>query len=454
MFEIGPLQYFFKNSTKKIYSDDEIVIRENNLVLITGPSGSGKSSLLSMLKGIIPIHSSGELKGKMFYNGESYSEESFKKNLKDIVFLFQNPFSQLIYPLVPEEFFFSMENFGFTLEQMDYQKKELDEKFNLSSFWHKKTTELSHGECQKLVLSSLLAIDPKVLLLDEPTAFLDPSARRDFYILLKKIKGTRTIVVVDHHVEEILPFADQVISLSSQGRISCDVDFLEKEEKFDEQLFYFKDTTTKMIQLKLSEMFFHYTDQKELLKNISLKISAGEIFVLKGKNGTGKSTLFKLIADLLKPTKGKVEIQKDNKIMRKKDRYKEIGFIFQNPETHFFYDTIGEELGTAITRDDVRKMLSLFLKDVDLNRSPFLLSEGEKRRLSILMTVVLNKTILLYDEPTFGQDQKSISIIKEMIRGLKEMGKIQCIISHDEKFIDSISKNVFELVDGNLVRSS
>lgn len=454
MFEIGPFQYKFKNSSKKIYCDQKMIIKENHLVLIAGPSGSGKSSFLQVLKGIIPKFSSGLLTGDILYKSKSL-DENFNQNLKRILFLFQNPFTQLIYPDVAEEFFFSMENFKFSREEMDLKREELKSSFNLDHFWHKKTAELSHGECQRLVLASLLAIGPEVLLLDEPTAFMDPGARSDFYGWLKKIKGSQTIIVVDHHIDEILPLADQVLFVSRSGQIT--EGFPERNNEKSLEFFSLVQSdalnlSEEKVQLKLSNISFRYQDQKQLLENISLSASSGDIVVIKGKNGKGKSTLFKIMAGLIKPLTGNVRIFKNNKELEAKNNFKEIGFIFQNPESHFFYDTIEEELKKISSHKNFELLLRNFLTGVDLSRSPFLLSEGEKRRLSILMTVLLDKTILLYDEPTFGQDQESISIIRESIHEFKKRGKIQIIISHDEEFIKSIKANVFHLEGHHLQR--
>jgi energy-coupling factor transport system ATP-binding protein len=172
--------------------------------------------------------------------------------------------------------------------------------------------------------------------------------------------------------------------------------------------------------------------------------------VLKGKNGKGKSTLFKLMAGLLKPLEGEIRLIKDKQMIPSKKHYKEMGFIFQNPESHFFYDTIEEEL-RGLGNEYLQVLVKCFLKGIDLTRSPFLLSEGEKRRLSILMTVFHNKSIIFYDEPTFGQDKESILLIRSIVLELQKMGKLQFIISHDESFINSLNAAVYELVDLKLV---
>ena len=349
-----------------------------------------------------------------------------------------------------------MENFHFTKEQMDQKKDELVKAFHLEPIWNKKTTELSHGECQRLVLASLLAINPKVLLLDEPTAFLDPAGREDFYRWLGIIKGSQTVIIVDHHLNEVLPFVDKILNVSAEGEVSIDGSDSVTLPIFNQDLArLIKPHQIKAIsELKISGLSFHYPDQKKLLENVSLNLKSGEISVIKGKNGKGKSTLFKIIAGMIKPISGKVEIHKNNKLIVTKKNFLEIGFVFQNPESHFFYDTIAEEFKNVADKENLKYFLSLFFKNINLSSSPFLLSEGEKRRLSILMTVILNKTIILYDEPTFGQDEESILIIKEMILFLQKLGKIQIIISHDHSFINSLEAQVFDLQDEHLTREA
>lgn len=450
MYEIGPLEYGFKSSPKKIICPKKINIEKNELVIIAGPSGSGKSTLLQLLKGIIPEFSSGVLSGTLLYKGHPLHGEYFETNLRDILFLFQNPFSQLVFPKACEEFFFSMENFNFTREEMDQRKEELKNYFDLDHLWDKKTTELSTGECQRLVLSSLLAIDPEVLLLDEPTAFLDPEARLSFYAWLTKMKGSRTIIIVDHHLDEILPFADKIIQVDAAGMIST-VQSLPIESLTQMSFPQIEVGLKKEIELNVDKLFFHYADQDRLLEDITLNARASDIVVIKGKNGKGKSTLFKLMASLIKPLKGKVQLCINHKNIPVNRQYKEIGFIFQNPESHFFYDTIEEELKLKSTDTKMYELLDIFFKNIDYKRSPFLLSEGEKRRLSILMTVFHDKSLLFYDEPTFGQDKTSIAIIREIILYLKQRGMVQFIISHDEAFINSLDAREFELRNCHLV---
>jgi energy-coupling factor transporter ATP-binding protein EcfA2 len=456
MYKLLPFSYSFKKSgkTKKIFLEKPISLGKNEIVAIVGPSGGGKTTLLKILKGIIPEYSSGVLEGEVFFHDRPLHGIHFQENLKKILYLFQNPFSQLIYPTPEEEFLFSMENFNFTREEMTIQKEKFEELFNLKNVWGKKTSQLSNGECQKLVLASLLAINPEVLLLDEPTAFLDPEARAEFYEYLEKIKDERLVIIVDHHVDEIKGLVNRVIEVSSTGEIQ-EIKTLQETSNIPYGEFSISDIALPKfsdLKLQLSKASFFYSKKAGLLNDVNLEIKSGEIVAIKGKNGVGKSTLFKLISGIISPILGQVKLESGGKIFTNRKIFSNVGFIFQNPEAHFFFDTIEEELKQSFKNVHSQAIKDLlihhFFHEIDLQKSPFLLSEGEKRRLSILMTVFLGKAVLLYDEPTFGQDENSINSIASLMLELKKLGLIQIFISHDGTFIKKVADKVFVLESG------
>lgn len=426
------------------------------MVAIVGPSGGGKSTFLKMLKGIIPEYSSGILEGEVTFHDRPLSGVNFHENLKKILYLFQNPFSQLIYPTPEEEFLFSMENFNYTRDEMNSEKEKFEELFNLTKIWGKQNSQLSNGECQKLVLSSMLAINPEVLLLDEPTAFLDPEARAEFYHFLNEIRGDRLVIIVDHHVEEIKGLVTRIVEVSIDGKISEreDLNFSQSMKIENIDLGKVDIPRFSSLQFKLENLSFAYSAKSSLLKNLNVEFLSGEIVALKGQNGMGKSTLFKLMAGIVDPNSGNVIFEINDKKSKNKKVFPNVGFIFQNPESHFFFDTIEEELRQSfkhIKSSELKQsLLQRFFHEIDLNKSPFLLSEGEKRRLSILMTVFLGKGLLLFDEPTFGQDQKSIQEIVLLMKELKKLGLIQIFISHDNNFIKEVADRVFLLDSGSL----
>lgn len=456
MYEISPFHFSYRTNgkTKKIFSESPIIFGPNDTVLITGPSGGGKSTFLQLLKGIIPQFVAGKLEGQIHFKGKPLHGEVFDQNLKSIVYLFQNPFTQIIYPYADEEFFFSMENFNFSHDEMTKKKEFFEQHFNLGALWGRKTNELSNGECQKLVLSSLLAINPEVLLLDEPTAFLDPEARAEFYQLLSAFKKDRMLAIVDHNVNEVLPLVNRIIFVSEEGKISeiKKSDFKTQIEIAELSL-KLQNTESNIEELNLKNIHFSYGDRK-LYSDLSAQFKKNEIVVIRGKNGAGKSTLFKLMATIIKPQKGEVSAQMGGKTIKGKKLFNEVAFIFQNPESHFLYDTIEEELNQAAQKtfaeSEKKTLLDSFFHELNIKKSPFLLSEGEKRRLSLVLALFQGKSLFLYDEPTFGQDVRSTQLIASLMKTIRSYGALQVVISHDEEFIKNIADKVLTLEEGTL----
>lgn len=451
MIRVTPFTFsyiHFENGVKKINKclqmNEELKLGSKGLILISGNSGSGKSTLLNIIKGLIPIHIKGEFDGEVWIENTLLTKENVEKFNQKIVYLFQNPFSQLIHQDPTLEMAFTMENLKIPSDDFEKIKKNIITKLSLENRLDVYTNQLSNGECQKLVLGSLIAISPKVLLLDEPTAFLDPSARENFYSIIAKLKENHLIILVDHHVEEVLPIVDRVITVKNQivyfeSALETKV---EVEQKNSSPIF---PEIKEKIEFKLDKLSFSYNQERELLKNVSMQAIGGECIVIKGNNGLGKSTLFKIMAGLL-PVKTGLQLKINNELVKKNKILLYSGFVFQNPESNFFFNTLAEEVSPLENTD----LLKLFFNESDYNRSPYLFSEGQKRRISILINLALKKKILFLDEPTFGQDDENKKIIADIVLSLKKMGALVFMISHDNKFIQSVADRIFKLEDGTL----
>jgi energy-coupling factor transport system ATP-binding protein len=296
---------------------------------------------------------------------------------------------------------------------------------------------MSHGECQKLLLASLLALSPEVLLLDEPTAFLDPLERKRFYEILEILKKEHLVILIDHHVKEIISKIDILITVDEMGEIVLQKDIILPESAILPTYIMPQITKGSAFDIHIDNLHFSYEKYFELINIKNEVIRSGEIVIIKGKNGTGKSTLLKLISGLLVAPKNSIIIKRDGNAITPKQFYKEVAYIFQDPESSFLFDTLKEELGGE----------SFWFTAKELERSPYLFSEGEKRRISIFSALSQNKNILLYDEPTFGQDQKNIKMLTDIILNLKKMNKLQIIISHDEDFIEKVGDRILSLKD-------
>ncbi len=441
MLKIEPFQFYYENTPNKVLTlKHQIHFEKNGIVLISGKSGSGKSTLLSLIKGIIPEYIPGKLSGNII--------EDHEKIKNQIVYLFQNPFSQIIHSDPLFEFAFTMENLKIEKEMFLKKKKEYEVKMNLGEIWNKDTSQLSNGECQKLVLASILAIGPKVILLDEPTAFLDPESRKEFYQILRGIKNTHLILIVDHHIDEVKEILDRTLFVSENG----DIEEVNKDIVYDLMRSHGVQHSSFPLNRSSSQFTFYfqnveykYPGQEKLLGPINTFFRSGEVTVLKGRNGSGKSTLLKIIAGIITNYRGKIELKENDKVISLKKLNQLVGFAFQNPENNFFYDTLNEEFSKKLD------LIGEFNSEEELSRSPYLFSEGQKRRISLLINLVLDKQIFLIDEPTFGQDLENIEKIENMIKSLRSANKMVIVISHDDKFITKIADRVLELKNGSLL---
>ncbi len=427
MLNISPFEFFYPGAVEATLAlATPLALPEKGLHLLTGPSGSGKSTLLSLIKGLCPHYTPGKFTGQIQYNNEIVDKYFVHKKQNEIVYLFQNPFHQIIYQNSQLEFCFTAESQKISYEQFVQHKTSIEHTFGLSKMWNKKTSELSLGQAQRLLLGSLLVTNPKVLLLDEPTAFMDKPARELFYVMLAELKEKYLVLLVDHHINEVKPLVDSFIVVDQQGRISHQdrftidaLDFSKLKQSYPGSII------SEGYQINLNQVSFAYKKNEPILSDISLSVKAPEIIAITGENGSGKSTLLKLIVGTLKAT--------------------HVGYVMQNPEDNFICDTAKEEL-----QETDKDLVNIFFQDKNLNVSPFSLSEGEKRRLSLLVHLNPNKKVILYDEPTFGLDEKNKFSVAESLLKFREKNILQIVVSHDDAFISAIADRVFTLKDGKL----
>lgn len=446
IFEVNNFEFQYPFSDKKISFPQKFNINLGDTILISGASGGGKSTFLYALKGLVPNIISGTIRGELLFYGKPITEVSTLLKVK-IALLQQNPDSQMISRLVLDELAFGLENLKYNRDEILKKINNYATLFSINYLLNRSISSLSGGEKQKVALVSLLLTDPEVLLLDEPTAFLDPESVLPLLEFLKKLKGKITIIIIEHNLHylyELCPLTHH-LTINADGIITqlSDVNLSSYNFELFQNQEIVKNTNNQLGQKILEIKNLNY---KSLLQNINFNLYNNEILGIIGKSGSGKSTLLKIIARLIK-TKELIYLNSQEiYTINYKRFYGQLGLLFQNPENHFLFDTVKREL------DNDYNLLNLFDLERVSNQNPFTLSEGQKRRLSVgILCLAKYRKILLLDEPTFGQDESNKQILIDLIFRLRNSGMSFIIVSHDYFFIEKICNRVLKIKNKTIV---
>ena len=441
MIRAEKLTFNYEQSDDGI-KDIDFSVKESEVILLAGDSGSGKSTLLKCLNGLIPETVAGSLEGNLYFEDKKYSElRMFELNEK-IGSVFQNPRSQFFTTNSTAELVFPMENYGYTKKLMDERLEALTEKFGLHPLLNRNIFEISSGERQLLALASAMALNQKAVIFDEPSANLDyGNAMKLGKIISGMKKSGITVIVADHRFYYLKGFIDRVF-LIEDGRLSqfdSEVEF--KKSKYDTRNFDLFDldlpvpeksvNTEKIAGLK-------NVSYKNVLTDISLELKKGEVSVLVGNNGVGKTTLAKLLCKTVKPDIGEVNI---NGLPF---------YIMQDPDFQLFGTSVYNELALV---NDNEEAIAETLKYLGLydykDKHPFDLSGGQKQRLQIGMAMLCDKPLIIFDEPTSGLDIVSMKKVAREIVRLKENAAV-LVISHDYEFIRNVANRIIYLKSGKV----
>ncbi len=387
----------------------DLRIERGERVLLLGPSGAGKSTLLHAMAGLLPADS-GESAGSLSVDGRAG-------------IVFQDPQSQLVMTRADDEVAFGLENLGVPRERMWPRVAEVLTQVGFRYGLDRPTERLSGGEQQRLVLAGTLAPQPDVLLLDEPTANLDPAGAQIVRDVLKDVDTT--LVLIEHRLAEVLPLVDRVVVLTAEG-IRADgppslLDGPLGDELAREGVWVPGRPLERLPASHMGEPVLETNGIKARgLSFPDLSLRRGEVVALTGPNGSGKSTLALVCGGLLKPEAGSVSTRQG------------MGFVFQNPEHQFVTNSVRQELelgGTPPQR--VAELLErLRLSHLD-RANPFTLSGGEARRLSVATAIAKAPKLLILDEPTFGQDRRTWTELVELLAHLRQEGTGILAATHD-----------------------
>ena len=457
-------------------SDVDLDIAPGERVLVLGPSGSGKSTLMGGLAGLLGGAEEGEATGTLTVDGVAPAEARGRVGL-----LMQDPEAQVVLARVGDDVAFGMENLGVAREEIWPRVENSLEAVGLSVPLDHSTTELSGGQKQRLALASILAMGPGLLLLDEPTANLDPSGVAEVRAAVEKVveRTGATVVVVEHRVDVWASLVDRVIVVAD-GAIAADgpldeVLAQQGDALRERGIWLPGDDVAAEVGpapevppasseaapiARVADLTIGYDASAPVRSGIDLTIERGVSTCIVGANGAGKSTFALTLAGLLPPLEGAVEVETsdgtagDPHEWSSKQLLGRMSMVFQEPEYQFLAATVAEELAigpraAGMSEEEIAPLVDEHLEALGLTAlaraNPMTLSGGEKRRLSVATALISAPELLILDEPTFGQDRGTWLGLVRLLRAALERGVTLVSITHDPAFVAAMGQRVVDL---------
>ena len=508
LLQIENLTFQYPESKDYALQNVTFSVGQGELILLCGVSGCGKSTLFKLIKHeLAPFGRKG---GNISYDTVLMREYGKDMHCCEIGLVQQDPESQIVTDKVWHELAFGLENLGVSQNEMRRRVAEIAAYFDIESVINKKTSELSGGQKQILNLASVMIMQPKLLLLDEPTAQLDPIAAAEFISAVYKLNREfgLTVIISEHRLEDVLPIADRVLlmnngkleyngsargfpeffvgntshpmacALTASAKIygmlggTSDFPLTVREgrqfiiENYGNAVRSLPEKIQDMppkILLKAKNLYFRYQkDDADILKDLSFDIRCGEHICILGGNGAGKTTFLLIMSGLLKPYRGCV-VYKNKKISRYSDRelyHCNMAMLPQDPQTVFVKNSVYDELieicksmGTASGKcnDSVQEIAKRFGISHLLKRHPYDLSGGEQQKAALAKLILLQPEVLLLDEPTKGIDSCSKKQIADILNLLKNDGMTIVTVTHDVEFAAENADRCAFLFDGEIV---
>ena len=477
-------------------------IEQGEFLVLCGASGSGKSTLLRQLKAVLTP--SGKRSGEVLFHGVPLSQVPDRDQAAKIGFVMQNPDDQIVTDKVWHELAFGLESLGCDQKTMRARVAEMACYFGIQDWFHRDVATLSGGQKQLLNLAAIMAMQPEVLILDEPTSQLDPIAASDFLNTVRKINmelGT-TVIITEHRLEDIFPYADRAVVMDG-GRILADdtpsrvgqLLFARNHPMFTAmptpvRVFYgagcsgespltvrqgrswlsreFPEAPAKNTvpapalpeevgnpALVLKELWFRYEkDSPDILRGVSTQVPAGSLYAILGGNGAGKSTTLKAISGICRPYRGKITL-----FGKPMEKYKSselfrgcLAMLPQDPKSLFVKKSVREEL-EEMTKDTsaISEIARLCQIEALLDSHPYDLSGGEQQRAALAKVLLTKPRLLLLDEPTKGIDCFFKETFAKILADLKAQGITIVMVSHDVEFCARYADVVAMFFDGQIL---
>ena len=501
-FQIKDLSFSYPTAEgKESLHRVNLTIQKGEYIVLCGKSGSGKTTLLRQLKSVLAPH--GKRSGEILFNGTPLEKVDQRDQSSKIGYVMQNPDDQIVTDKVWHELAFGLESLGVDQKTMRARVAEMACYFGIQDWFHRDVANLSGGQKQLLNLASIMAMQPEVLILDEPTSQLDPIAASDFLNTVRKINielGT-TVIITEHRLEDIFPYADRAIVMDG-GKVIADdtprnIGKLLYEQKNDMfaamptpvRVFYgangegdcpltvregrnwlsktYADPQVSTLPaqplaeeienpaLSLKELWFRYEkDSPDVLRGVSAEVPRGSLYAIVGGNGAGKSTTLKAICGICRPYRGKVKV-----FGKPVEKYKSaelfggcLAMLPQDPKSLFVKKTVWEDLA-EMTKDEKQIAEVAAVCEIEglLDSHPYDLSGGEQQRSALAKVLLTQPKLLLLDEPTKGIDSFFKEKLADILCKLKAQGITIVMVSHDVEFCARFADMVSMFFNGQML---
>lgn len=444
------VSFKYDGAKENVLENINLTVEYGETVLLSGISGEGKSTLLSIINGVIPFVNSGEFSGSVEIDGKDFTKLKISERSKLIGTVLQNADEQIIYDLVNEEIAFGCENLNITSEEINRRVERFTTLMQIEK--NAKTKTLSGGQKQRLITASTLAMEQKIIILDEPLANLDTHTA---HILLKALRNLANsgyaVLIVEHRLDVVKNYIDKVMRIENKQLFtSTDINDLNSGIK---TIPHADGSLPGEVLIKGKKLFFAAGD-RNIIDGLDIEIRAGERIVLLGENGCGKTTLMRMLARLNKPNGGALSqtITKSKKANNK--WFSKVGYVYQNPTYQLFMPTLLSEISFKAKSEEIaREMINAFGLSGLEQRHPQSLSKGQKRRASIAAVCASEPTVLFLDEPTVGQDYENLCKTVETVNKInKNLGTAIVTVTHDKRCAGALADRVLIMENGKISR--
>lgn len=479
---IRNLSFTYRIRQRPAIDSINLDLHPGELVLLAGSSGCGKTTLMRCINGLIPRVYSGQLEGEIFLYGQPARDLSMADLSQTVGTLLQDPERQIVGSYVLNDVAFGLENLALPRQEI---LERIDETLDYLGILHlrdRETFGISGGEKQKVALAGILAMRPKILLLDEPLASLDPASAQEALQLFRKLADQGiSILLVEHRVEDVLSIRPDKCFLLEDGKESYYGDLQGLMEVVDYRRFKLPARISmqrarqdpqpvwpvptkaekKQPLIQFQNVTFRYaSDLPDVLQDIDLTIFKGDVVAILGHNGAGKSTLVKHALGLIKPTQGHVLLEgKDTKNISVAQAAKTVGYVFQSPSQMLFAPTVNQELAfgprnlgysdDVVLQNSAHALRTVHLQD-EGDSPPLALSFGQQKRVSIAAVLAMHSRILMMDEPTAGQDYWNYTSFMDAILQMLDFDAT-IFITHDLDLSVIYANRVILMYNGKIL---